>query len=312
MTVNSPDINLAKERADKTSLQQDAAAIGDAQLFQSPQAEKLKREICDIGRRIWMREYCDGNGGNISVRLAPNRYLCTPTGVSKGFLTPEMICLVDGSGQQLAGTWKRTSEFLTHLAIYQATPDAVSVCHAHPCHAGAFAVKQLQPPPRLIPELEVFVGEVPVAQYDTPGSPATAAAVGKLAPQHQSIIMGLHGVICWGKSVEDAYFKMEITDAYCRTVILAQNLPGEAAISGEKMSELLEMKKGLGLPDSRYGLKPVDLGKINPWEEMCMEEDGSVPQPYPAAAGTGRILSDADVERIVQRLGDKILEKLKL
>ncbi|MDR1144945.1 MAG: class II aldolase/adducin family protein [Verrucomicrobiales bacterium] len=285
----------------------------DSQLFNSPLAEKLKKEICDIGRRIWLREYCDGNGGNISVRLTPDRFLVTPTGVSKGFLTPEMISLVDGTGKQLAGTWKRSSEFMTHLAIYKATPDAVSVCHAHPCHAGAFAIKQLHPPARLIPELEVFVGEVPVARYDTPGSAATAEAVGKLAPTHQSIIMGLHGVICWGKSVEDAYFKMEITDAYCRTVILAQALPGQAAISGEKMGELLELKKKMGLPDSRFGLKPAELCEVDPWEEMCGSHGCSSPvTPWnPMTVDANQPATDAETEALVQQLTDAVLAKIK-
>ena len=224
----------------------------DEALFNSPEAQSLKEQICDIGRRIWLREYCDGNGGNISARLGPDRFLVTPTGVSKGFLKPEMMSLVDINGKQLAGTWKRSSEFTTHAAIYRATTEAVSVCHAHPCYAGAFAIKGLQPPPRLIPELEVFVGTVAYTPYKTPGSPEIASEIEPLAAKHQSILMGNHGVICWGKSVEDAYFKMEITDAYCRTVIHAQALPGGSSIPCEKLPELLDMKKKMGLPDDRY------------------------------------------------------------
>ena len=229
-----------------------AGASEDEKLFNSLEAERIKKEICDIGRRIWAREYCDGNGGNISARLGPDRFIITPTGVSKGFMTPDMLSMVDIKGNQLAGTWKRSSEFTTHAAIYETTPEAASVCHAHPVHAGAFAIKELQPPARLIPELEVFVGQVAVAGYQTPGSPEIAASIRPLAPQHQSIIMGCHGVICWGKSVEDAYFKMEITDAYCRTIILAQSLPGSASIPCEKMDDLLNIKKSMGLPDNRY------------------------------------------------------------
>lgn len=247
---------------------QNGGPLDDEKLFNSPEAESLKEQICEIGRRAWMREYCDGNGGNISARLGPDRFLVTPTGVSKGFMKSEMLCLVDGKGNQLAGKWKRSSEFLTHAAIYEAVPEAASVCHAHPCHAGAFAVKGLQPPPRLIPELEVFVGTVAVAGYRTPGSHEMADSIRPLAPMHQSIIMGNHGVICWGTSVEDAYFKMEITDAYCRTVILAQSIPGASAIPGEGMADLLAIKKKLGLPDDRYGQTPAELASIDPWQLM--------------------------------------------
>lgn len=288
-----------------------AAVSDDVKLFNSPEAQKLKQEICDIGRRIWMREYCDGNGGNISCRLAPNRFLVTPTGVSKGFMTPDMLSLVDGEGKQLAGTWKRSSEFTTHLAIYNSTPDAFSVCHAHPCHAGAFAIKELQPPPRLIPELEVFVGQVAVASYETPGSKEIAASITPLAPKHQSIIMGCHGVICWGKSVEDAYFKMEITDAYCRTVILAQSLPGAASIPCEKMDDLLAIKKSMGLPDNRYDLKNAELCEVDPWQQMCGQRGCATPVTPCNPMSQTSSPSGAETESLVQKLTDEIMAKLK-
>jgi len=288
-----------------------AAAAGtsaDEKLFNSPEAERIKKEICDIGRRIWAREYCDGNGGNISARLGPDRFLITPTGISKGFMTPDMLSMVDIKGNQLAGTWKRSSEFTTHAAIYETTPEAASVCHAHPVHAGAFAIKELQPPARLIPELEVFVGQVAVAGYQTPGSPEIAASIRPLAPHHQSIIMGCHGVICWGKSVEDAYFKMEITDAYCRTIILAQSLPGSASIPCEKMDDLLNIKKSMGLPDNRYELKNAELCEVDPWTEMCGSRGCSTPvTPFnPMTAPQ----SDADLESLVQKLTNEIMANL--
>jgi len=288
------------------------ASTDDAAVFNSKEAQSIKEQICDIGRRIWLREYCDGNGGNISARIGPDRFIVTPTGVSKGFLKPDMLCLVDGKGNQLAGTWKRSSEFTTHAAIYETTPAAISVCHAHPCHAGAFAIKGMQPPPRLIPELEVFVGTVAVAEYKTPGSPEIADSIRPLAPNHQSIIMGNHGVICWGTSVEDAYFKMEITDAYCRTVILAQSIPGASSIPGEGLSELLDLKKKLGLPDNRYDLKPAELCEVDPWQEMCGSHGCASPvTPWnPMTLDAKSPSLDADTDSLVQKLTDTILANL--
>jgi len=287
-----------------------AYSADDVKLFASKEAQSIKEQICDIGRRIWAREYCDGNGGNISARLAPDRFICTPTGVSKGFMTPDMMCMVDGKGTQVGGTWKRSSEITTHMAIFHSTPEAVSVCHAHPCHAGAFAIKGMQPPPRLIPELEVFVGTVAYTPYKTPGSPEIAAEIFPLAPKHQSILMGNHGVICWGKSVEDAYFKMEITDAYCRTVILAQSIPGGASIPCEKLPELLTIKQKLGLPDDRYDLKPAGLCEVDPWQQMCGSHGCSSPVTPWNPITQDNTASDADIEALVQKLTDEIVGKL--
>jgi len=292
-----------------------AAAAGgnagaDAKLFNSAEAKAIKEQICDIGRRIWMREYCDGNGGNISARIGPDRFIVTPTGVSKGFMKPEMMSMVDINGTQLAGTWKRSSEFTTHAAVYRATAEAMSVCHAHPCYAGAFAIKGLQPPPRLIPELEVFVGTVAYTPYKTPGSPEIAAEILPLAAKHQSILMGNHGVICWGKSVEDAYFKMEITDAYCRTVIHAQALPGSASIPCDKLPELLDIKKKMGLPDDRYELKPAGLCEVDPWEQVCGQHGVSSPvTPWTPMTNEGPA-SGAELEALVQKITEEIIANL--
>jgi len=187
----------------------------------------------------------------------------------------------------------------------------VSVCHAHPCHAGAFAIKELPPPPRLIPELEVFVGQVAVASYETPGSPEIAASITPLAPKHQSIIMGCHGVICWGKSVEDAYFKMEITDAYCRTVILAQALPGSASIPCEKMGDLMDIKKKMGLPDNRFDLKPAELCEVDPWSQMCGQHGCSSPVTPFNPMASPPATTPAEMEALVQKLADEIVANLK-
>ncbi len=287
-----------------------AARSDDEKLFNSPEAQSLKEQICDIGRRIWMREYCDGNGGNISARLGPDRFIVTPTGVSKGFMKPDMLCLVDLAGNQLAGTWKRSSEFTTHAAIYRATEEAKAVAHAHPCYAGAFAIKGLQPPPRLIPELEVFVGTVAYTPYKTPGGPEIAAEIFPLAPKHQSILMGNHGVICWGKSVEDAYFKLEITDAYCRTVIHAQSLPGGTSIACEKLPELLDLKKKMGLPDDRYGLKPAELCEVDPWAQVCGQHGCSSPVTPWTPMTNDPQPTGADIEALVQKITEQIVANL--
>jgi len=277
--------------------------VDDEKLFHSEKAHQLKQEICEMGRRLWLRQYCEANGGNLSCRLAENRFLVTPTGVSKGFMSPDMLCLVDGQGNQIfptSGPWRRSTEFFTHLAIYNRVPTAVSVCHAHPCHAGAFAIKQLEPPARLIPEMEIFVGRVPVATYETPGSPDIAASIAPLAANHQSILLGLHGLICWGNSVEDAYFKVEITDAYCRTVLLALALPGSAAIPIEKMRALLDRKKEVGCPDSRFDSQPSEIFAINPWEYLRGISPELPTQKDPTL----------DLEELIERITKKILSEI--
>lgn len=233
----------------------DPATDQVAAFYLSPELEALKLEICDIGRRLWSRAYVDGNGGNISVRVARNLVLCTPTLVSKGFMKPEDLVLVDLEGTMVAGRKRRTSELLMHLAIFTAQPKAKACVHAHPPTATGYAVCGIQPPGCMIPEMEIFIGQVGVAPYMTPGSPALGEVVGLLALQHNTILMANHGVVAWGFGVEDAYFKMEILEAYCKTMLVTAQLSqlGSApnTIPHPQMQELLAIKKTLGIPDPR-------------------------------------------------------------
>src|SRR5471030_2122602 len=100
--------------------------------FNSSAVRNLKAQLCDVGRRLWQREYVDGNGGNLAIRVGEDLALCTPTLVSKGFMKPEDMCLVDFEGNQPCVAKKRTSEILMHMQIMKRQPKAVATCHCHP------------------------------------------------------------------------------------------------------------------------------------------------------------------------------------
>ena len=228
--------------------------------FRSPALEAIKTQMCDIGRRMWEKDYVDGNGGNITVRVSDDFVLCTPTLISKGFMKPADMCLIDLEGRQVAGTKKRTSEALTHLGIMKRQPKARACVHAHPPHATAFAIASVVPPPCLIPEAEVFIGKVGLAEYQTPGTPENAKAVGIVGVDHQVVLMQNHGVISWGESAEDAHWKMENIDAYCKTVWIASQLgSGLHSFGTAKLKELIAIRQKLGMEDSRLNSSDCDL-----------------------------------------------------
>ena len=222
-----------------------------AAFFRSKRIEQLKRKICEIGRRMWQREYVDGNGGNITVRVGDNLVLCTPTYISKGFMTPDDLCLIDLDGRQLAGKRRRTTEALTHLGIMRLQPLAKSCIHAHPPHATAFALGS-PPPGGMLTESEIFLGVIGQANYQTPGTPRNAEEVGRVGSKHQATLMANHGVIVWGTALEDAYWRLEIVDAYCRTVWIALEGGGRLQpIPPDRLRELIAIRKAHAMPDDR-------------------------------------------------------------
>src|SRR5262249_3440326 len=131
---------------------------------------KIKEQICEIGRRVYAKGFAAANDGNISYRLNDREVMCTPTMVSKGFMKPEDNYKVDLEGKKLAGTSKRSCEILRHLAVYKTRPDVKAVAHCPPPHATAFAVAGVPIPQCVLPEVEVFLGDVPSAVYETPGT----------------------------------------------------------------------------------------------------------------------------------------------
>lgn len=272
--------------------------------FNSPYAHGLKEQLCDIGRRLWGRAYVDGNGGNIAIRVGEDIALCTPTLVSKGFMKPEDMCLVDFEGKQLAGTKRRTSEILMHLQIMKRQPKAVATCHCHPPYSTGFAVAGLVPPTCMIPEYEVFAS-VAVAPYRTPGTPEMGQLVADLVDKHNTILMANHGVVSWShNNVEDAYFKMEILEAYCRTVLVTAQLgKPPQTMTPTQLQDLLKIKQSLGIPDPRHGLKECELCDNDEW------------RPGVACAVTAKESAttglDAEAEKAVQMITEQILAQMK-
>src|SRR6266702_3133420 len=213
---------------------------------------KIKLEICDIGRRLYAKGFAAANDGNITYRLNDREILCTPTMVSKGFLKPEDICKVDYEGKQLAGTRKRSSEILLHLAVYKNRPDVHSVVHCHPPHATAFAVAHEPIPKCVLPEVEVFLGEVPISIYETPGDNRFAETILPFVKDCNTIILANHGTVTFGPDLEKAYWNSEIIDAYCKILMLAKSLGRVNYFTEQQTGELLALKKRLGYDDVRF------------------------------------------------------------
>jgi len=276
--------------------------------FNSPQMDELKRQICDIGRRMWQRAYVDGNGGNIAIRVGEDIALCTPTLVSKGFMKPEDLCIVNLEGTQLCGGKNRTSEILMHLQIMKRQPRAVATVHCHPPYSTGFAVAGVQPPTCMIPEFEVF-SSVAIAPYRTPGTPEMGKLVADLCDKHNTILMANHGVVTWShNSLEDAYFKMEILEAYCRTVLVASQLGKPVnTMSPAQLQDLLKIKQSLGIPDPRFGLKECELCDNDEWRPgvTC-----AVPNK-PSGNTDTAIKGDPEAEALVQAITDQIMSSTK-
>ena len=213
----------------------------------------VREEICDIGRRLVDRGLVVAADGNISVRLNEAEILCTPTGMSKGRMTAEDICTIDLDGKQTGGSRRPSSESLLHLQVYRQRDDVSSIVHAHPPHVTAFALTRQAIPAGILPEVELFLGEVPMAGYATPGTPELANSIVPFVEKSNIVVLANHGSLAWDSSLERALWWTEILENYCRVLILSRTLGPPAWLTDEEMREVLAGKEEWGISDARAG-----------------------------------------------------------
>jgi L-fuculose-phosphate aldolase len=281
---------------------------------------KIKQEICEIGSRLYKKGFAAANDGNITFRASENQVVCTPTLVSKGFMKPEDICVVDMEGNQLSGHRKRTSEVMLHLAIMKARPEIKSCVHCHPPHATAFGVAREPIPQCVLPEVEIFIGYVPISKYAIPGGPDFADPILPFVNKSNVIILANHGTISFDTTVEKAYWWTEILDAYCRILMLSRGLGRVNYFTEPEAAALLDLKQKWGFSDARSEMENCDIC-ANDAFRSSWQATGVSPQAFEVpksdrstpSGGNGSATAAAapDQEALVQAITDRVMESLK-
>lgn len=277
---------------------------------------KIKQEICEIGDRIYKKGFAAANDGNISYRISENEVVCTPTGISKGFMKPDDLCMVDMTGKQIGGRRKATSEIKLHLAIMKERPELKSVVHCHPPHATAFGIAREPVPQCVLPEVEIFLGDVPVAKYDIPGSQDFANTILPFVKKSNVIILANHGTVSYGETVEKAYWATEILDAYCRMLILARNLGKVNYFTESEAQGLLDLKTEWGFQDPRAEMKNCELCANdvfrNSWKESGVEQQAFQPPVYhPERKQQAGANGTPDQEALIQAITERVMAALQ-
>ncbi len=218
---------------------------------------EIKKQICDIGKRIYDRGMVAANDGNISVKLSDNEFLCTPTGVSKGFMTPDYICKVDANGKviQANGNFKPSSEIKMHMRVYKERPDVQSVVHAHPVYATSFAIAGIPLTQPIMPEAVIALGCVPIAEYGTPSTEEIPDAVSKYLQYYDAVLLENHGALSYSDSLLAAYHKMESLEFYAQLLFQAKQLGGPKELSKDQVKRLYEIRRQFGMT----GKHPADV-----------------------------------------------------
>lgn len=218
---------------------------------------EIKEEMCEIGRRVYNRGMVAANDGNFSVKLNDDEYLCTPTGVSKGFMTPEYICKVNAKGEVLEANegFRPSSEVKMHMRVYQERPDVGAVVHAHPMYATTFAIAGIPLMEPIMPEAVIFLGGVPLAKYGTPSTVEVPDSVAEFLQDYDAVLLENHGALTYSDTLLNAYHRMGSVEFYARLMYQAKMLGGPQILSPDRVEELYEIRRNMGLPGRHPAVK---------------------------------------------------------
>ena len=215
-----------------------------------------KKLMCEIGKRVWTQGWVAANDGNFTIKLADNLFLATPTGTSKGFLTPDMILLVNDKCEKLEDNkWNPSSELPMHMRCYKEREDIGSVVHAHPPITTAFAVAHIPLDEYTMPEAILTVGSAPIAPYGCPSTDEIPDAVAPFLQEHDCIILENHGALTVGADLMTAYYRMETLEFFAKLTMNTMQLGRSFELPKDKLDELMKLREKMKISGHHPGIK---------------------------------------------------------
>jgi len=199
-------------------------------------------EIVRFGKLLHQTGLVAATDGNLSVRLENGNILCTPTVMSKGLMEPEDLVIVDQHGKKVSGSRDASSEIAMHLLIYRSRPDVNAVVHAHPPTATGYAAAGIALDRALCSEIIVTLGSIPLANYETPGTPELAEVLAPLVAEHDAILMANHGVVTCGADLLNAYMNMETVEHFAKIALVTHLLGKQQTLSDQHVDKLREIR----------------------------------------------------------------------
>jgi len=204
--------------------------------------------ICEVGRRLYQRNYVAANDGNISVRLSDGTILATPTNVSKGYMDEDMLVRLDLEGNLLSPGLRPSSEIKMHIRVYKENASVSGIVHAHPPISTSFAIAGIALDQPISPEAVVNLGVIPIAPYATPSTSEVADSIAPYCNTHTAVLLANHGALTWGNDLMEAYFRMESLEHVAHMTMITNFVIGKVnVLSQNQVDRLAQLREKMGL-----------------------------------------------------------------
>ena len=254
------------------------------------QEKELRELICEIGKRVWLKGWVASNDGNFSVRMGDEFVITTPTGVSKGFMSPDMLVKIDMEGNIRGGYMKPSSEIKIHIEAYKQREDIRAFVHAHPPVCTGYAVANIPLDYQTLPEIIISLGTIPLAEYGTPSTSELSDSISELIKCHDAVLLANHGAITLGSDLMQAYHKMESVEHFAKISLTAHQLGGMKPISPPNVKKLENVREQFGIRIG--GVACMNCGTCTDGEDCSLS-------------------TKSEYEDIVVEMTNKIMEELK-
>lgn len=208
--------------------------------------KEARAKICEIGNKMYAKEYVAANDGNISIKINDNQIIVTPTGVSKGGMSPQSLVKMSLDGEILSAG-RPSSEVKMHLKVYNLNPEIRSVLHAHPPLSTAFAVARIPLDKAILAESVINLGVVPVADYALTGTSQVSKSVAPFVKDYNAVLLANHGLLTWGKSLKQAFFRMETAEQYCKIITHLNNIGDPVPFTESELQALMDLRAEMGI-----------------------------------------------------------------
>jgi L-fuculose-phosphate aldolase len=213
------------------------------------QAERgLKRRIAELSRHAYERGYIGPGDGNISARVGSGHIAVTPSGMHKGRLTEDDIIVLDDAGEKLSGRGKKTSEYLMHALVYAERPDVGAVVHAHPPIATALALAGVSLAQCVLSESCITLGAILTAPYATPTTDEVPDTLRPFVRKTNALILNRHGSLTVGRTLEEAYDRLEIVEHSAKITHAARSLGPITPLPAHEVAKLQGIARAFGIP----------------------------------------------------------------
>jgi L-fuculose-phosphate aldolase len=201
------------------------------------------KELSEYSSTVHSKGFVEANGGNLSIKIAPDLIMTTPTMMSKGALKTYDLVICNFSGDIVYGKRNPSSEIFSHIAVYRCNETVNAVIHTHPPYTCSFACSDEAFPMPFSPESIFWLGDIEHIHFSPPGSKELSKEIGEKARDKYVLILRNHGLLTWGSSLREALWRTEVMESHCRISHYIIERGGKCSSLSENEIKILKKMK---------------------------------------------------------------------